>query len=209
MCCATLRGMPSSFRPAEVLFQERALVLFYAWLLPTDRWLLVAPFACISLVRSLTWSISDVKHVSGCGGRDPLRPMPDVQTTEGRDVRRPILSASCWQLRYMSVSRHWRVEATRTCRADHCEEWETTSSSFCVGCGSYSTCQLRNVVAWRRRPVSPCRSLWSGGDRIGRPGHHHSDSDEGRHVGAKTDKGAASSNAFMWTASSGSRHAAR
>jgi len=208
MSCATLRVRRPVF-DIRLLFHERATVLFFTWQLPTDRWLLVAPFACISLVRSLTWSISDVKHVSGCGGRDPLRPMPDVQTTEGRDVRRPILSASCWQLRYMSVSRHWRVEATRTCRADHCEEWETTSSSFCVGCGSYSTCQLRNVVAWRRRPVSPCRSLWSGGDRIGRPGHHHSDSDEGRHVGAKTDKGAASSNAFMWTASSGSRHAAR
>ena len=91
MCCATLRGMPSSFRPAEVLFQERALVLFYAWLLPTDRWLLVAPFACIYFVRSLTWPISGVKHERGCGGRDPLRPMPDLRTTKGRDVRRPIL----------------------------------------------------------------------------------------------------------------------
>jgi len=63
----------------------------------------------------------------------------------------------------------------------------TTSSSFCVACGSYSTCQLRNVVA-RRRPVLPCRSLRSGGGCIVRPGHQHSDPDEGATQRSKTDK---------------------
>ena len=80
----------------------------------------------------------------------------------------------------MSVSRHWYVAATRACRADHCEVWQTTSSSSRVACACYSTCQLRHVVAWRR-PVLPCRSLRSGGSRIGRPGHQHSDPGENGH----------------------------
>ena len=202
-------GTPAKFRHADYSFKSVRSSCSSRGSYPPIVGFLSRRLPASHFVRSLTWSISDVKHGSGCGGRDPLRPMPAHEDHQGQRRAPTNSSAPCWQLRYMSVSRHWRVEATRTCRADHCEEWETTSSSFCVGCGSYSTCQLRNVVAWRRRPVSPCRSLWSGGDRIGRPGHHHSDSDEGRHVGAKTDKGAASSNAFMWTASSGSRHAAR
>ena len=96
-------------------------------------------------------------------------------------------SASCWQLRYMSVSRRWNVAAARACHADHCEVWETTSSSFCVACSSYSTSQLRKVIAWRR-PVRLCRSLRSGGGRIIRPGHQHSDPDEGATQRSKTDK---------------------
>jgi len=107
-------GTPPSFRHADYSFKSVRLSRSSRG--STHRSL---PFACF--VRSLTWSISDVKHVSGCGGWDRLSPMPDMQTTKGRDVRRPILSASCWQLRYMSVSRHWYVAAARACRADHCE----------------------------------------------------------------------------------------
>jgi len=67
------------------------IVLFFTWHLPADHWLLVASLPASHFVRSLMWSISDVKHVSGCVCGDPLRPMPDMQTTRGRDVRRPIL----------------------------------------------------------------------------------------------------------------------
>ena len=92
------------------------------------------------------------------------------------------------------------VPAARDCRADHCEAGETILSSSCVACGNYSTCQLRNVVAWRRL-VLPCRSLRSGGGRIGRPGHQHSDPDEARHAGREDGQDAIySSNLFMWTA---------
>ena len=186
--CAVRRcGYAGQISTCRLLFQEREIVLFFTWQLPTDRWLLVAPFACISLVRSLTWSISDVKHGSGCGGRDPLRPMPAHEDHQGQRRAPTNSSAPCWQLRYMSVSRRWNVAAARACHADHCEVWETTSSSFCVACSSYSTSQLRKVIAWRR-PVRLCRSLRSGGGRIIRPGHQHSDPDEGATQRSKTDK---------------------
>ena len=85
--CAVRRcGYAVQFSACRSLFQERATVHFFAWQLPTVRWLLLAPLPASHFVRSLMWSISDVKHVSGCVCGDPLRPMPDMQTTKGRDV---------------------------------------------------------------------------------------------------------------------------
>ena len=68
--CAVRRcGYAVQFSACRSLFQERATVHFFAWQLPTVRWLLLAPLPASHFVRSLMWSISDVKHVSGYVGR--------------------------------------------------------------------------------------------------------------------------------------------
>ena len=85
-------GMPSSFFDLQSTLPRACNVLFYAWLLlyPPVVGFLSRRLPASHFVRSLTWSISDVKHVGGCGGQDSLRPMPDMQTIKGREVRRPI-----------------------------------------------------------------------------------------------------------------------
>ncbi|PWI64345.1 hypothetical protein PCL_11260 [Purpureocillium lilacinum] len=115
-----------------------------------------------------TLRLPTVRWLLDAAARTPLRPIVDMQTTKGRDVHRPIL------LRRF---------------------------------GSYSTCQFLDIGTYRqpelavqiianfRRPVPPRRSLRSGGGRIVRPGHQHSDPDEVAMQGAKMDKGAGSSGA--------------
>ena len=152
-------GTPSSFRHADYSFKSVRLSISSRGSYPPFVGFLSRRLPASSFVRSLTWSISAPTYSS----------------------------ASCWQLRYMSVSRRWNVAAARACHADHCEVWETTSSSFCVACSSYSTSQLRKVIAWRR-PVRLCRSLRSGGGRIVRLSHRQSDPGEGAMPGAKMDK---------------------
>ena len=164
-------GYAGQISTCRLLFQEREIVLFFTWQLPTDRWLLVAPFACISLVRSLTWSISDVKHGSGCGGRDPLRPMPAHEDHQGQRRAPTNSSAPCWQLRYMSVfSRHWYIAAARACRADHCEaggnhfvqflrrvwqlQYMSASQRGCTATAS-SAVQITAEWRWLHRPPGP------------------------------------------------------
>ena len=94
-------GYAVQFSTCRVLFQERAIVLFYTWLLLYQPvvGLLSRRLPASHFVHSLTWSISDVEHISKCDGRNPLRPTPDMQTTKCRVVSRQIfcvvLADSC------------------------------------------------------------------------------------------------------------------
>jgi len=81
--------------------QERATVQFFTLHLqyPPIVGFLSRRLPASHFVHSLTWSISDVEHISKCDGRNPLRPTPDMQTTKCRVVSRQIfcvvLADSC------------------------------------------------------------------------------------------------------------------
>ena len=166
-------GYAVQFSTCRVLFQERAIVLFYTWLLLYQPvvGLLSRRLPASHFVRSLTWSISDVKHGSGCGGRDPLRPMPAHEDHQGQGRAPTNSSAPCWQLRYMSVfSRHWYIAAARACRADHCEaggnhfvqflrrvwqlQYMSASQRGCTATAS-SAVQITAEWRWLHRPPGP------------------------------------------------------
>jgi len=155
-CSATLRVRRPGFDMHITLSRACDCPVLLHMAVPADRWLLDAVDEWREACR-------------GCGGWDPLRPMPDMQTTKGRDVRRPIF---CFMLSatYMSVSRHCYVPAARACRADHCEvggdhfvqflrrvwqlQYLSASQWGCVVAAS-AAAQIIAEWRWPHRPPGP------------------------------------------------------
>ena len=164
-------GTPAKFRHADYSFKSVRSSCSSRGSYPPIVGFLSRRLPASHFVRSLTWSISDVKHGRGCGGRDPLRPMPAHEDHQGQRRAPTNSSAPCWQLRYMSVfSRHWYIAAARACRADHCEaggnhfvqflrrvwqlQYMSASQRGCTATAS-SAVQITAEWRWLHRPPGP------------------------------------------------------
>ena len=119
-------GYAVQFSTCRVLFQERAIVLFYTWLLLYQPvvGLLSRRLPASHFVRSLAWSISDVEHVSGCGGRArfgraPANSLWVVLADVGFStlVRSGDQSLPCRSLR--SMANHFVQFSRRLCLLQH------------------------------------------------------------------------------------------
>ncbi|PWI65214.1 hypothetical protein PCL_07264 [Purpureocillium lilacinum] len=123
------------FADAEVLFQERAIVLFYTWLLlyPPVVGFLSRRLPASHFVRSLTWSISDVEHTTK--GRDMANSLWVVLAAAiiakyGKPLR-PALASRVAASVHVSFAT-WLHGDGQFCRADHCGVAVAASSARAI-----------------------------------------------------------------------------